>query len=96
MLSEGVAARLGTVDKIGDGRGSLGDGASLDFDHPFHATRRSSRRSRCDPRALVRRTGQVLDGIGDEAMNDLVRRTVDGTTHVAAEPPAQTRTRTAE
>lgn len=37
MLSEGVATRLGTVDKIGNGQATLGDGASLDFDHLFLA-----------------------------------------------------------
>ncbi|MCL8016255.1 NAD(P)/FAD-dependent oxidoreductase [Streptomyces sp. AS02] len=37
MLSEGITARLGTVDKIGDGQVTLDDGASLDFDHLFLA-----------------------------------------------------------
>jgi NADH dehydrogenase FAD-containing subunit len=37
MLSAGVATRVGTVDKIGDGQVTLGDGASLDFDHLFLA-----------------------------------------------------------
>jgi NADH dehydrogenase FAD-containing subunit len=37
MLSDGIATRIGTVDKIGDGQATLGDGASLDFDHLFLA-----------------------------------------------------------
>ncbi|WP_067143469.1 NAD(P)/FAD-dependent oxidoreductase [Microtetraspora malaysiensis] len=37
MLSEGVAWRMGTVDKIGDDQVILGDGASLGFDYLFLA-----------------------------------------------------------
>jgi NADH dehydrogenase FAD-containing subunit len=37
MLSEGVATRIGTVDKIGDGQVTLSDGPSLDFDYLFLA-----------------------------------------------------------
>ncbi|MFD0267903.1 NAD(P)/FAD-dependent oxidoreductase [Streptomyces sp. NPDC127106] len=37
MLNERVAARRGTVDKIGDGQVTLDDGASLDFDYLFLA-----------------------------------------------------------
>ncbi|UCM90449.1 NAD(P)/FAD-dependent oxidoreductase [Streptomyces marincola] len=37
MLREGIATRLGVVDKIGDGQVTLGDGASLSFDHLFLA-----------------------------------------------------------
>ncbi|MFF0108597.1 NAD(P)/FAD-dependent oxidoreductase [Streptomyces hirsutus] len=37
MLGEGVATRVGTVDKIGDGQLTLGDGASLGFDYLFLA-----------------------------------------------------------
>ncbi|WP_407555415.1 FAD-dependent oxidoreductase [Streptomyces sp. Pv4-95] len=37
MLSDGVATRVGTVDKIGDGQVALGDGATLDFDYLFLA-----------------------------------------------------------
>lgn len=37
MLSQGIATRVGTVDKIGDGQVALDDGTSLDFDHLFLA-----------------------------------------------------------
>jgi NADH dehydrogenase FAD-containing subunit len=37
MLSEGVATRMGVVDKIGDGQVTLGDGSGLDFDYLFLA-----------------------------------------------------------
>ncbi|GCD42212.1 dehydrogenase [Streptomyces paromomycinus] len=37
MLSEGIATRVGTVDKIGDGQVALDDGVRLDFDHLFLA-----------------------------------------------------------
>ncbi|MEU1850079.1 FAD-dependent oxidoreductase [Streptomyces sp. NPDC019990] len=37
MLSERVATRVGTVDKIGDGQVTLADGASLDFAYLFLA-----------------------------------------------------------
>ncbi|KUL55353.1 dehydrogenase [Streptomyces sp. NRRL F-4489] len=37
MLREGIATRLGTVDKISDGEVALGDGSRLDFDHLFLA-----------------------------------------------------------
>jgi hypothetical protein len=37
MLREGIATRVSTVDKIGDGQVTLGDGAHLDFDHLFLA-----------------------------------------------------------
>lgn len=37
MLSEGVTTRVGTVDKIGDGQVTLGDGTGLDFDYLFLA-----------------------------------------------------------
>ncbi|MFH8347358.1 NAD(P)/FAD-dependent oxidoreductase [Streptomyces sp. NPDC018045] len=33
MLRPGIATRTGTVDKIGDGQVTLGDGTGLDFDH---------------------------------------------------------------
>lgn len=33
MLREGIATRVGAVEKIGDGRVVLGDGTGLDFDH---------------------------------------------------------------
>jgi hypothetical protein len=37
MLCEGIATRVATVNKIGDGQVTLGDGACLDFDHLFLA-----------------------------------------------------------
>jgi NADH dehydrogenase FAD-containing subunit len=37
MLREGVTTRVDTVDKIGDGQVTLGDGAGLDFDYLFLA-----------------------------------------------------------
>ncbi|WP_206503597.1 NAD(P)/FAD-dependent oxidoreductase [Streptomyces chrestomyceticus] len=37
MLGEGIATRVGTVDKIGDGQAVLDDGTGLDFDHLFLA-----------------------------------------------------------
>ncbi|MCT9092560.1 FAD-dependent oxidoreductase [Streptomyces sp. ASQP_92] len=37
MLREGIATRLDTVDKIGDGEVALGDGSRLGYDHLFLA-----------------------------------------------------------
>ncbi|MGW6421913.1 NAD(P)/FAD-dependent oxidoreductase [Nocardia sp. NPDC055053] len=37
MLREGITARIGTVDKIGDGSVSLTDGGRIDFDYAFLA-----------------------------------------------------------
>ncbi|MGP3947325.1 hypothetical protein [Streptomyces sp. 7N604] len=47
--------------------------------------------SRHRPRADGTPHTAVLDGTGDEVMNDLIRRTEDGTTDVVAELPAQAR-----
>lgn len=37
ILSDGISARIGTVDKVGDGTVTLADGESLDFDYLFLA-----------------------------------------------------------
>lgn len=37
MLRDGITARIGTVDKVGDGAVALADGERIDFDHAFLA-----------------------------------------------------------